>query len=109
MARLQDLQSRDTSMRLLIFVSIQPIKLRNSTHFTELLPNKQCCLIASLQKDNLQINAFLASGGRVKKNLEALLRKTIESFGGGAKKKIPSSINESLVKSHSVLVRDQVA
>ena len=39
---------------------------------TELLPNKQCRLIASLPKDYLQINAFLASGIRVEKNFEAL-------------------------------------
>ena len=36
------------------------------------------------KKDYLQINAFLAGGGRVERNLEALQMKAIASLGGGA-------------------------
>ena len=61
------------------------------------------------KKDYLQINAFLGSSGRVEKNLEALLMKTTENLGGGAKGGILSSINESLGGSHSVVARDRVA
>ena len=70
-------------------------------HFTELLPNKQCCLIASLQgKDYLQINAFLAGGSRVKRNLKTLLIKATKSFSGKAGGEILNSINKSLDGSH---------
>ena len=37
------------------------------------------------KKDYLLINAFLTSGGKVEKNLEALLIKSIKSLGGEAK------------------------
>ena len=53
MPRSRDLQSRDPPMRPLIFVSIQPLKLRSSTRLTEPLPNKQCRLIASLRKKTI--------------------------------------------------------
>ena len=59
-----------------------------------------------VKKDYLQINAFLTSGGRVEKNLKALLIKATKSFGDRARKRILSSINESLGESHSVVTRD---
>ena len=65
------------------------------------------CQLAN--KDCLQINAFLASGGRVEKNLKVLLMKATESLDDGAREGILSSINESLGGSHSVVVRDRVA
>ena len=58
------------------------------------------------KKDYLQINAFLASSGGVEKNLKALLMKTTESLGDRARRKILSSINESLGESHSIVVKD---
>ena len=80
-------------MQLLIFVSIQPLKLRSFIYLIEPLPNKQYCLITRFWgKDYLQINAFLASSGRVKKNLKALQMKTTANFGGGVIEEIPSSI-----------------
>ena len=54
------------------------------------------------KKDYLQINSFLASAGRVEKNLEALQMKAIASLGGGAIGGTLSSINESLGGSHHV-------
>ena len=53
MPRSRDLQWRDLPMRLLIFVSIQLLKPRSSTHFTEPLPNKKCRLIASSQRKTI--------------------------------------------------------
>ena len=107
MAKSQDLQSRDLPMELFIFILFEPIKLKSSRLFSDLLPNKQCCLIASLQeKNSLQIITFLASGGRIEKNFEALLMKVIESLGGGTRRKILSSINESLGGSHRSSKRD---
>ena len=53
MPRSRDLQSRDPPIRFLIFVSIQPLKLRNFTPLTEPLPNKQCYLIARLQRKTI--------------------------------------------------------
>ena len=52
------------------------------------------------KKDYLQINAFLASGGGVERNLEALQMKVTASLGSGAIGKTLSSINESLGGSH---------
>ena len=52
------------------------------------------------KKDYLQINAFLANGGGVERNLEALQMKSTTSFGGGAIEGTLSSINESLSGSH---------
>ena len=52
------------------------------------------------KKDYLQINAFLASGGGVERNLEALQMKATASLGGGAIGGTLSSINESLGGSH---------
>ena len=54
------------------------------------------------KKDYLQINTFLASGGEVKKNLEALQMKATTSFGAGAIRGTFSSINKSLGGSHRV-------
>ena len=48
------------------------------------------------KKDYLQINTFLASDGRVEKNLEALQIKATTSFCGGAIKVTLSSINKNL-------------
>ena len=94
-------------MQLLIFVLVQPIKLRDFTPFTKLSPNKKCCLIASLQgKNYLQINVFLASGGRVEKNLKTLLIITTESLGSRAREKILSSIDKSFNGSHRGGKRD---
>ena len=53
-----------------------------------------------MKKDYLHINAFLASGGRVERNLEALQMKATASLGGGAIGGTLSSINESLSESH---------
>ena len=72
MPKSQDLQLRDSFVKFIIFISSQFIKLKSSTHFTEPLSNKKCSLIASSQKDYLQINAFLASGDKIKSNLKAL-------------------------------------
>ena len=72
MPKSKNLQLHKSPIRLLIFVLTQPIKLRSFTRFTKRLSNKYCCLIASLQKDYLQINAFLASSDRVEKNLKVL-------------------------------------
>ena len=44
----------------------------------------------------------------MKRNLKALLMKATESLGG-AREGILSSINESLGRSHSIVVRDLVA
>ena len=44
--------------------------------FKKLLSNKQYCLIASFQKNYLQINTFLANGSRVEK----ISSSTIESY-----------------------------
>ena len=52
------------------------------------------------KKDYLQINAFLASGGEVERNLKALQMKATASLGGGAIGGTLSSINESLGGSH---------
>ena len=52
------------------------------------------------KKDYLQINAFLANGGGVERNLEALQMKATTSLGGGAIGETLSSINESLGGSH---------
>ena len=61
---------------------------------TKPLPNKQCHLIASSQrKKYLQINAFLASGSRIEKNLETLQMKAIASFDGRMIKGTLSFIN----------------
>ena len=106
MPRLLDLPSRDLSMQLFFFVSIQPIKLRSSMQFTKPSPNKQYRLIASLQKIYLQINTFLASNSRTERNLKALLMKTTESLSGKARGRILSSINKNLDGSQSVVVRD---
>ena len=70
--RSQALQLRDSLMQLFIFILSQLIKLRSSTYLTKSLPNRQCCLIASLQKDYLQINAFLGGDDRVERNLKTL-------------------------------------
>ena len=48
------------------------------------------------KKDSLQINAFLASGGRVERNLKALQMKATTSLGGGAIGGNLSFINVSL-------------
>ena len=72
MLKLLHLQLCDLSLQLFIFILSQLIKPRSLTNFTELLSNKQCCLLGGLQKDYLQINAFLANGGRIKKNLKVL-------------------------------------
>ena len=86
--------------QLFIYALIQSFKLKSSTYLTEPSPNKQCCLIASFRgKNYLQINAFLASGGKVERNLEALQMKTIISLGGGAIEETPSSI-KGLGRSH---------
>ena len=99
----------DGSQQFLIFVLVQSIKPRSSTRLTELLPNKQCCLIASLQKkDYLQINVFLGSGSKIEKNLKVLLIKAIKSFDGGARGEILSSINKSLEESYSIVVKNWV-
>ena len=55
------------------------------------------------------MNAFLASGSRVKKNFKALLMKATKSLGGGARRGILSSINENLDGSHNVVARDPSA
>ena len=100
MLRLRDLQSHDPPMQLLIFILIQPLKLKSSTCLAELSPNKQCCLIASSRgKDYLKINAFLASDGEMERNLEALQIKVTTSLGGRAIRKTSSSI-ESLDGGH---------
>ena len=52
------------------------------------------------KKDYLQINAFLASGGGVERNLEALQMKAIASLDGGAIGGTISSINKNLSGSH---------
>ena len=52
------------------------------------------------KEDYLQINAFIASGGRVEKNLKALQMKATTSLGGGAIGRTLSSINESVGESH---------
>ena len=54
------------------------------------------------KKDHLQINAFLASGGRVEKNLKILQMRATASLGGGIMRGILSSINESLSSSYCV-------
>ena len=46
------------------------------------------------------MNAFLASGGGVEKNLKALQMKATACFSGGAIGEILSSINESFGGSH---------
>ena len=53
MPRSRDLQLRNPSIRLLIFVLIQLLKLKCSMSLTEPSPNKQCHLIASLQKKTI--------------------------------------------------------
>ena len=88
MLRSQDLQSHDSPVSLFIFVSSQPIKLRSFTHLIEPLPNKQYRLIASLQKDYLQINAFLASSGKVEINLETLQMKATVSQWWWSERKV---------------------
>ena len=52
------------------------------------------------KKDYLQSNAFLASGGGVERNLEALQMKATTSLGGGGIGGTLSSSNESLGKSY---------
>ena len=52
------------------------------------------------KKKYLQINAFLASGGGVERNLEALKMKTTASLGSRAIWETLSAYNESLDKSH---------
>ena len=52
------------------------------------------------KKNYLQITAFLASGGGVERNLEALQMKATVSLSGKAIGGIFSSINESLIESH---------
>ena len=49
------------------------------------------------KKDYLQINAFLANGGGVEKNLEALQMKATASFGGGAIGKTLALLMKALV------------
>ena len=61
------------------------------------------------KKDYIQINIFLASGGGVEKNLKALLMKTSESLGSGARREILNFINGSLGGSHKVVARDWIA
>ena len=51
------------------------------------------------KKNYLQINAFLASGGEVERNLEALQMKATTSLGGRAIGRTFSSINKSLSRS----------
>ena len=109
MPRSQNLQSRDLPIRLFIFILIQFIKLRSSMHLIKPLPNKHYCLIVSLQKHYQQINAFLATSGRVEKNLEALLTKTTRDLGSRTRGGILSYINECLGRSHNVVVRDEIA
>ena len=48
------------------------------------------------KKNYLQINAFLASGGGVERNLKALQMKTTANLGGGVIKGTLSSINKNL-------------
>ena len=52
------------------------------------------------KKNYLQINAFLASGSRMERNLESLQIKATASLGGGAIGGTLSCINESLGGSH---------
>ena len=52
------------------------------------------------KKDYLQINTFLASGGKVERNLEILQMKTTINLGSGAIGETLSSINESFGGSH---------
>ena len=52
------------------------------------------------KKDYLQINAFLAIGGGVERNLDALQMKATASLGDGAIGGTLSSINESLGGTH---------
>ena len=61
------------------------------------------------KKDYLQINAFLASGGKMEKNLKALLMKATKSLGSGIRGTILSSINKNLGRRHNVVVNDQIA
>ena len=60
------------------------------------------------KKEYAQINAFLAGGDRVEKNLKALLMKAIESLGGGARKGILSFVNKNLGRSQNIVMRDWV-
>ena len=63
----------------------------------ELLLKKQYCLIASSWgKDYPQINIFLATVGRVERNLKAFQIKTTARLGGRAIGKTLSSIHKSL-------------
>ena len=52
------------------------------------------------KKDYLQINASLASGGRVQRNLKALQMKATANLVGGAIEETFNSINESFDGSH---------
>ena len=52
------------------------------------------------EKDYLQINAFLASGGRVERNFKALQMKPTSSLYTGMIGGTFNSINESLGRSH---------
>ena len=52
------------------------------------------------KKDYLQINAFLANGGGVERNLKYLQMKTTASLGAGAIGGTFSFINKSLGRSH---------
>ena len=53
------------------------------------------------EKNYLHINVFLASSGRVERNLKGLLIKATKSFNSKAKREILSSINENLSRNHS--------
>ena len=60
------------------------------------------------KKNYLQINAFLASDSRVKRNLKALLIKATNSLGSKTKKEILSFIKKNFGLSHSIMVTDEV-
>ena len=101
MPRSWDLQSRDLPMRLLIFVSISTSQTKKFYASYGAVAKQAVSLDRQLaKKDYLQINAFLASGGGVERNLEALQMKATASLGGGAIGRTLSSINESLGGSH---------
>ena len=55
----------------------------------------------------MQINAFLVSGGKIKRNFKTLLMKATKSLDGRARGRILSSINKRLSGSQSVVARDR--
>ena len=88
-------------MRLLIFVSIQTIKIKKfyaPYRAVAKQPVSFDCQLA--KKDYLQINTFLASGGKGERNLESLQMKATASFSSGAIGRTLGSINENLGGSH---------